>query len=138
MDDVAEGGCLCGAIRYAVRGKPRYTLMCHCDSCRRAAGSPVVAWASFPLERFTIVRGEPKTFRSSPPATRTFCASCGTTLTASRVERPDSVGITICSLDHPELLPPDHHSFMIDKVSWMRVNDDLPAYHRYPGAPDDA
>src|SRR5262245_35867731 len=103
MDDVNEGGCLCGAIRYAVRGQPRYTLMCHCDSCRRAAGSRVVAWASFPLARFTILRGEPKTFQSSPPSTRTFCASCGTPLTASRVERPDSIGITICSLDHPEL-----------------------------------
>jgi hypothetical protein len=55
---------------------------------------------------------------------------------ARRAERPDSIGITICSLDHPELFPPDHHSFTIDKVTWMRLNDDLPAYRRYPGAPD--
>jgi len=138
MEPVNEGGCMCGAIRYAVQGQPRYAVMCHCDSCRRAAGSPVVAWASFSLERFTILRGEPSKFQSSPSVTRTFCASCGTSLTASRADRPDDIGITICSLDHPEVFPPDHHSFMGDKISWMRLDDGLPAYRRYPGAPDNA
>ena len=138
MEPVNEGGCMCGAIRYAVQGQPRYAVMCHCDSCRRAAGSPVVAWASFSLGRFTILRGEPSKFQSSPSVTRTFCASCGTSLTASRADRPDDIGITICSLDHPELFPPDHHSFMGDKISWMRLDDGLPAYRRYPGAPDNA
>jgi hypothetical protein len=38
-----EGGCLCGAIRYRVSGKPANTMICHCRTCRRAAGSPVVA-----------------------------------------------------------------------------------------------
>jgi hypothetical protein len=58
MEAINEGGCLCGAILYAVRGNPRYTVLCHCDSCR-AAGSPVVAWASFSQGRFNILRGEP-------------------------------------------------------------------------------
>ncbi|MCD4486710.1 hypothetical protein LQR31_19735 [Chromobacterium vaccinii] len=34
-----EGGCLCGAARYAVRDKFRYALNCHCGQCRRATGA---------------------------------------------------------------------------------------------------
>jgi hypothetical protein len=134
---VNEGGCLCGAIRYLVRGRPRYTVMCHSDSCRRASGSPVMAWASFPRDRFELLRGHPMEFRSSPPVTRTFCATCGTSLTASRAERPGDVGITICSLDHPDVFPPDHHSFTCDRIGWLRLDDGLPAFRRYPGAPEE-
>ena len=31
---VAEGGCICGAIRYAVSGKPTNSMVCHCQTCR--------------------------------------------------------------------------------------------------------
>ena len=48
-DVVTEGGCLCGAIRYHVRGQPTHSMICHCRTCRKAAGSPVVAWLTLPL-----------------------------------------------------------------------------------------
>jgi len=38
----------------AVQSEPSYTVLCHRDSCRCAAGSPVVAWASFPVAWFPI------------------------------------------------------------------------------------
>jgi len=34
----AEGGCLCGAVRYSVTGTPVARTLCHCISCRRATG----------------------------------------------------------------------------------------------------
>jgi hypothetical protein len=39
----AEGGCLCGAVRYQISFEPRSADYCHCRMCRRAAGAPVVA-----------------------------------------------------------------------------------------------
>ena len=42
-----EGGCLCGATRYRATGRPTSTMICHCQTCRRAAGSPDVAWVRF-------------------------------------------------------------------------------------------
>ena len=48
---VAEGGCLCGAIRYRVRGAPLSTTLCHCRSCRLACGGPTLAWAIFRMLR---------------------------------------------------------------------------------------
>lgn len=34
---VAEGGCMCSAIRYRISGQPTNSMVCHCRSCRRAA-----------------------------------------------------------------------------------------------------
>src|SRR5262245_66369257 len=79
--NVAEGGCFCGAIRYRVSGSPTNKMVCHCQSCRRVAAAPVVAWVTFPRAQFELLRGEPAAFNSSEPVRRTFCPGCGTPLT---------------------------------------------------------
>ena len=32
------GGCLCGAVRYEIRGPLRGVIACHCSQCRRTSG----------------------------------------------------------------------------------------------------
>ena len=54
---IAEGGCACGAIRYRVSGPPSNTMICHCQTCRRVAASPVVAWLTFPIAQFDGLDG---------------------------------------------------------------------------------
>jgi hypothetical protein len=34
-----KGGCLCGAVRYVLKGEPRATAICHCTHCQRQSGS---------------------------------------------------------------------------------------------------
>ena len=123
-----DGGCLCGAIRYRVSGKPTNTMICHCKSCRRAAGSPVVAWLTFATTDFRFSKGQPVEFSSSPPVRRTFCGSCGTPLTYAHRDSPESIDVTTCSLDAPQSFPPTHHSWLSDDVEWVRFGDDLPTY----------
>ena len=129
-DVLTEGGCLCGAIRYVADGSPTSSMICHCDTCCRAAGSPVVAWLTFPTSRFSFVRGTPAEFHSTVPVTRTFCPTCGTSLTYVHADRPSEIDVTTSSLDNPEAFPPTHHSWLSDGVSWVRFGDRLPAYRR--------
>ena len=88
MKPVVEGGCLCGAVRYRASGESDHPTLCHCNSCRRAAGAPVVAWTTFPPSRFEFTKGTPARYRSSPPVVRTFCSTCGTPLTYQHTSLP--------------------------------------------------
>lgn len=127
----AEGGCICGAIRYRVNGTPTNSMVCHCQSCRRVAGAPVVAWLTFPSAQFELLRGHPSEFRSSDPVRRTFCADCGTPLTYEHQDADGTIDVTTCSLDNPNLFPPTHHSWLSHDLSWIRFGDGLPTYQEW-------
>src|SRR5256885_11925437 len=75
------GGCLCGGVRYQVSGAVSNPCFCHCASCRKAAGAPMVPWGTFARTSFRLTRGALAEYRSSPGVTRGFCAVCGTSLT---------------------------------------------------------
>ena len=123
-----EGGCLCGAIRYRVTGKPTNTMVCHCQTCRRAAGSPVVAWLTFEKAKFSVLKGKLTEFHSTPPVTRGFCGTCGTPLTYAHRDLPDGIDLTTCSFDDPQAFPPTHHSWLSHDVGWVKFGDGLPAF----------
>jgi hypothetical protein len=125
---MVTGGCSCGAVRYEARGACSNSMVCHCRSCRRAAGAPVVAWVTFALSGFRFTEGTPAEFRSSRPVVRAFCAACGTPLTYRHDDYADTIDITTCSLDQPERFPPTHHSWLDHDVSWVKFADGLPVF----------
>ena len=128
MEPAIEGGCCCGAVRYRSAGEVTNTMVCHCTSCRRQAGSPVVAWVTVPSDSFRYTRGHPIEFHSTPPVTRTFCGACGTPLTYQHVKRTAQIDVTTCSLDEPARFPPTHHSWLGDDIAWVRFGDGLPGF----------
>jgi hypothetical protein len=132
MPESLEGGCLCGAVRYAVHGEPIAVALCHCGMCRRAAGAPVVAWALFPLESLEYTAGKPATYASSPGVGRSFCASCGTSLGFTADYIPGLVDVTVASLDDPAALPPQIHIWEGKRLPWLHLSDDLPRYAEDP------
>ena len=124
-----EGSCACGAIRYRAVSKPSISMICHCESCRRSAAVPVVAWLTFPKDSFRFIHGQPALFKSSASVRRTFCALCGTPLTYENAARTSEVDVTTCSLDDPDAFPPAHHAWLRDDLSWVHFGDQL---ERFP------
>jgi hypothetical protein len=126
----ALGGCLCGAVRYRATRGSTFPTLCHCPTCRRASGAPLVAWVTFPTEGFAFVRGSPVRYRSSPPVVRTFCGGCGTALTYEHADHPEGVDVTTASLDAPEAFPPTDHTWASHRIPWLLVCDGLPQFPR--------
>jgi hypothetical protein len=131
---MAIGGCQCGAVRYEVIGEPQHIALCHCKDCRKSAGAPMVAWAAFAEDEFTVLQGDITTFNSSGSSMRGFCATCGTGLTYRNAEYlPGIVDIQSVTLDDPELFAPGAHIQTAEQVGWMAHTHDLPKFDRYPG-----
>jgi hypothetical protein len=135
---ISEGGCLCGAVRYRLSGNAMGSMVCHCQTCRRLAGAPVVAWVTFPKEAFQLTRGSPSEFHSTAPVRRTFCGTCGTPLTYAHENSPTSIDITTCTLDNPASFPPTHHSWLSHDIGWVRFGDGLPTFQQSRHDPAEA
>lgn len=71
------GSCLCGGVRYRVKGPLRALIACHCAQCQKTSGNYVVA-TSAPDEAIELETSETlRWFQSSTEARRGFCARCG-------------------------------------------------------------
>lgn len=128
--DSVEGGCLCGAVRYRVDGVPIVTSICHCWTCRRASGAPSVAWVVLRANDFTLVKGRPARFRSTPPVVRTFCAACGTPLTYQHDHSPDTIDVTTATLDSPARFAPTREVWTEHRIAWQPLSENLPHFRR--------
>ena len=128
----AEGGCLCGAVRYRATGAQEGAGYCHCQSCRRHTGAPLAAFAVFGAEQVEWVSGERARYESSPGKYRAFCRECGSTLSyEARFKGKDLVELHISSLDDPDAFPPNEHTHYKERISWLHLTDDL---RKYPGS----
>lgn len=130
MFEPLEGGCLCGAVRYRVTKAPLDSGYCHCRMCQKSSGAPLQVSAEFPADGFSLIRGEPKAYRSSSWAVRHFCSACGSQLTFRAAEKPTYVSVNLPTLDRPEALTPRMHIWRSSRIPWFEVNDDLPRFDR--------
>ena len=124
------GGCFCGAVRFEVDATEKFACFCYCESCQRAAGAPVVAWATYARDTFKVTTGSLCLRHSSPGVTRGHCADCGSAITYENEKRPGDIDISINCLDDPERPRLRAHIWTEDKQSWMTIGDSLPVYER--------
>ena len=130
MTDRLTGGCFCGAVRFAVTGPESFACYCYCQSCQRAAGAPVVAWATYARDSFLITQGDLCWRQSSPGVTRGHCATCGTSVTYEHEKRQGEIDISVNCLDDPAIPVIKAHIWTEDKQPWFKIGDKLPAFAR--------
>jgi hypothetical protein len=126
----SQGGCLCGALRYEVRGEPIAATLCHCHSCRRASGGTNVAWAVFDRTNFEWLSGFPGVYSSSPGIEWLYCKHCGSLVGYRRSARPDHMDITTGTLDDPDRYPPAAEIWLEHKIAWEPLDPKLPKHRR--------
>lgn len=123
------GGCLCGAVRFEATGQPTSVSTCHCHTCQRAAGADSVAWAGFPIAAVSWSGSTPTQFESTPGVERTFCPSCGSSLTYQN--KADSIDLALACLDDPEALSPAKEIWLDHRRSWNPRDPDIPGFREF-------
>jgi hypothetical protein len=130
-----EGGCLCGAVRYAVHGRLREILVCHCVECRRWAGNAWMPTAARNADLETRDDGALawiESPQSEHGASRGFCGRCGASL-FWRSPRSDRTSISAGTLDDSSGLRVAAHIWVEHALDWEQPRDGLPTYPRgYP------
>jgi hypothetical protein len=121
-EEIHEGSCMCGAVRYEVKGPLREVIGCHCTQCRKQTGHYMAATAA-DLKRFRIIKDEGlRWYRSSETAERGFCQICGSTLFWQGAGR-DYVAIAAGTLDGETGLSIAGHIFCADKGDYYEITD---------------
>lgn len=122
------GGCLCGAIRYAIAGPIRDVNLCFCTQCQRQTGAPVPAFATVPADQFTLLQGSPATYKSSSRAQRRFCSSCGSAL-VWQAYGASTLDVFLGTLDDPNRAPPPKDAlWSAHRVYWLPALEGIPYY----------
>lgn len=124
---VTTGGCLCGSVRYEVKGPLRNVVNCHCSICQRLTGS----FGAHTKARKLNIRVTKDTglawYKSSEIARRGFCRDCGSSLFWEPFDL-DATGILAGSVDGPTGLSSIGHIFVGEKCDFYEITDKLPQY----------
>jgi hypothetical protein len=132
------GGCLCGAVRYAVADEFLYAANCHCSDCRRATGSAFKPFAGIEREKLALTRGEDGlNLFGDEIGHDVHCKLCGSLL-YSVVRDGAFVHVAMGTLADDPTIRPREHIFVGSKAPWFTITDDLPQYEGHVTAKPDS
>ena len=122
------GGCLCSALRFSIDLPTLFCVHCHCSMCRRSHGAGFVTWIDVSRDRFRIEAGAEnmRRFSSSQHGTRSFCATCGSSLFWESEREPGHINIVRANMDGPVGREPESHIYFDHRADWVETHDALP------------
>ena len=110
---VAEGSCLCGAVKVSTQTMHQSVGACHCSMCRRWSSGPFLA---VDCESDLNIQGAENitAYSSSDWAERAFCKSCGTHL-YYRLKQNNQFIVSVSLFEDSKDLNFDHQIFIDEK-----------------------
>ncbi|SFR42443.1 GFA family protein [Litoreibacter janthinus] len=101
-----SGGCLCGAVRFAVSAEPFFVVICACRFCQRVTGSDYNVESLFRVQDITLSGEDTRVHShtsegSGHPVDVHFCPTCGTSIYMKPHRFSDCVGVLSGTFDDP-------------------------------------
>jgi len=126
----ADGGCLCGAVRYSIKGTVIWAGHCHCEYCRRQTSSPLSSFFCVRESELMFSGDSMAVYESSPGINRGFCKKCGSPMYYTSVARKGEIDIFAATLDNPDLYEPQEHYNWNERLPWITYHDTLPKHDK--------
>lgn len=130
-----RGGCLCGAVRYAINGDALMRGLCLCGTCQTISGGAGNLFIGIAADAFAYTRGAPSTFSLGDGApTREFCAGCGVHIAARSPKAPGGLIVKVGTLDDPSRFTgPAMVCWASERQAYHLLPDGVPLYATLPG-----
>ncbi|SMF08757.1 Uncharacterized conserved protein [Tistlia consotensis] len=150
MPMTLEGGCRCGAVRFAVESHtPQPFMRCYCSICRKTAGGGGYAINLAGVYRTLKVEGREgrdalAVYRAGierggrceiSTGQRNFCRHCASALWLYDPSWPELVHPFASAIDSALPVPPETvHIMLADKPSWVvpQIGPDDDCFDGYP------
>ncbi len=115
-----SGSCLCGVVRFEIRGDFERFFLCHCTYCQKDTGSAHAANLFSTTAKLSWLSGQHKVRTFTLPNTRhvkSFCNVCGSALPVCQ-NGGDLLVVPAGSLDQEVSERPDGHIYCARRASW--------------------
>lgn len=127
-----KGGCLCGSVKYEIKGVLQDIYYCHCNDCQILSGSAyhvlgLVDTGNIATLGTTLTCYTRKT-RSGYEMTREFCAQCGTPLFLRSTRFDDVEMVTVSSLYDKNALTPSFQIWVSCKSPWSDIDEEVRSF----------
>jgi hypothetical protein len=129
-----QGGCRCGAVRFAVSGDPLATFACHCKGCQRMAASAFSLTSLYHAEGFAMIQGDTELGGMKADTRHHFCASCMSWLFTKAEAIGPFVNIRSTMLDDPSGHRPYVDMYLAEGLPWVQSG----AARGYQTAPEES
>jgi hypothetical protein len=129
--EIHNGRCTCGAIKYRLTSKPIFVHCCHCRWCQRESGSAFALNAMIEADRVELLEGTPEAVlvpTASGGGQKVFrCPSCRVSVWSNYLRAGELVRfVRVGTLEEPDRLPPDIHIHTVSKQPWIALPDGVP------------
>jgi hypothetical protein len=121
-----QGGCLCGAVRFAVTAPIISAGYCHCTHCQKRTGTGSSANCRVPQHGFQLLSGAEQLRSYQPPTgvPKLFCATCGSALFSGDPFHDEQVAVRLGAFDEDPGIRPRYRQFVDSAAPWEPVPDD--------------
>ena len=130
-----EGGCLCGAVRYAAQAEPIYSGVCHCTNCQKHTGSAFSCVVAVPKPTL-VITGETREFRhkgdSGKDLITTFCPVCATRMISEATVMAGVVMIEVGTLDDRRFFDGKFHIYCDSAQPWVVFPEGAATFPKMP------
>jgi len=132
-ESVFSISCLCGLIQYELRAEPFDCCYCHCSICRKLTGAAYGAYGSVAKADFSWTLGEASltTYIQNENTRRLFCSGCGSYLLTTYTLEPQTVFVTLGSLD-ADAVSISYQQFVDSKATWCKIDKNIRMYEDWP------
>ncbi len=129
-----KGQCLCGAIKYEVKGDPVRAANCHCDDCRRATGASFATNVFVKEDDLVILQGTPRSYQhksdSGSTMTKEFCGDCGSQMFGSGTGNPGIRNVKAGTIEDVGAIRPSIDVFTSKKLPFTRLSEDTEHFEK--------
>ncbi len=118
------GGCVCGALRYALGASPLLAYACHCHDCQKRTGAAFTLTLVIRSGDLTVsgsVDRVPRAAQSGRQVEHGFCPACRVPVFSRAPVAPDYMSLRAGTLDDARWVVPVAQTFVESAIPWAVI-----------------